>query len=91
MNSFDRSIYFPLKNKFLLSDMSDFLKENCLKFQFKDNFEIIDVSSLEQIRDKSLLFVDDTNFDLDKINLQNICLITSLSEIFDKFENNIFY
>ena len=90
MNSFDRSIYFPLKNKFLLSDMSDFLKENCLKFQFKDNFEIIDVSSLEQIRDKSLLFVDDTNFDLDKINLQNICLITSLSEIFDKFENNIF-
>lgn len=90
MDFFDRTIYFPLKNKFFLSDIESLLNEKCLGFKLINNFEVNDISSLENIRNKSLLFVDNLELDFDLIDSKNLCVFTSHNNLYEKFKNNIF-
>lgn len=87
---FDRTVYFPYKKKLFLEDIKNLLDKEYLNFNFKNNYEIKDISSIDQIRDNSILFIDNFNKDFDLTNLKNLCLITSSTELFDEFDNNIY-
>jgi len=91
MSFYDRTIYFPYKKKLFLQDIEILLKKDCLKSKFKKNLEIKDISSLSNIRENSILFIDRFNIDFDSIKSKNVSLITTSNELFNKFDDNIFF
>ena len=81
MINFDRSKFFPFKNKLNCIDLIKLLTNYLINSDIKSNFEILDISSSNNIRNNSLFFLfKDDNFSLD--NSDSILVITCNKKIY---------
>ena len=87
MNNFDRSQFFPLKNKINTSDINKILKLQILEFKNIKIFDIKEISSLNIIRDNSIIFLD-RKLDVNNFNFTNILIITNHKNIFSEFKSH---
>ena len=87
MSNFDRSIFYPKKNKILNNEISLVLKENLIDKNIKNKFFIDDVSSLKIFRDNSIIFLNDKINPLPSFHSLNVNIITNSIEIFNKYIN----
>jgi len=90
MISFVRQNFFSMKNFYNSNNIIEIINKNIINKRLNNEFKIRDISSLNIIRENSVLFLDE-NINLSKVNLNNILLITDKNEIFDnyKFKNII--
>ena len=79
MQKFKREDFFPFKKKLTLFDIVDLIKPFFLEKVISNNFQIDDISSLDHIRNNSLIFINKIT-DTDNLKSDNICLITDLKE-----------
>ncbi len=86
--NFERSNFFPYKNTYDLKKLKILLKNEILYDDFKYNFEIKDISSLSNLRDNSILFLD-TDLKLQNINDKKICVLTNVKENKNYYNNTI--
>lgn len=73
---FDRVKFFPIKNRLKLNNLTNLIGNNLLKYKISNDFEIMDISSLDSFRRRSILFVDGY-VDLTKSIDEDICIITN--------------
>ncbi|MDB0034318.1 UDP-3-O-(3-hydroxymyristoyl)glucosamine N-acyltransferase [Alphaproteobacteria bacterium] len=82
MIDFDRSKFFPLKNIFNCNDIKKLLKNYLIDGNIDNNFEILDISSFNNIKNNSIFFLfNESNFSLD--NSDTILVITYNKKIYD--------
>ena len=82
MIEFDRSKFFPLKNIFNCNDIKKLLKNYLIDGNIDNNFEILDISSFNNIKNNSIFFLfNESNFSLD--NSDTILVITYNKKIYD--------
>ena len=88
MEKFKREDFYPFKNIHDLNKIIDLIKPFILEYKIDLNFNIEDISSLENKRKNSLLFL---NIPLETINynLDNICIITDIKENLSNNYKNI--
>ena len=90
MLQFSRSNFFIKQNLLNSNDLQNVVKNNLINQRVKTNFEINEVSSLLNLRDNSILFLDkDVQFT--KSELNNVIIITNDEKLFNikKFQNII--
>ena len=87
MNDFDRSQFFPLKNIINTSDINKILKLQVLDFKNYKSFDIMEISSLNMIRNNSVIFLD-KKLDINNFNFANILIITNHENIFSHCKSN---
>jgi len=83
---FVRSNFFPYKNVYDLKKLSKLLKDEILYSNYTNNFEIKDISSLSNLKDNSLLFLE-RDIKNSKFNKKNIHVITSVEENKNYYDN----
>ena len=83
MLKFIRGNFFLIKNTIKSNNFKSIIKDNILKQRIKKNFEINEVSSLNNLRKNSVLFLDK---DL-KINFYNLDDIVFITENINFFNN----
>ena len=88
MIKFNRTNFFPQKNNIDVEFLNLILTDNLVDFKLENNFEIKNVSSLENIYSDSIIFTDQLP-DLGLINF-DLCIITNNKLKFDKKYKNIF-
>ena len=86
IDSFDRTKFFPLKNIINTSDINNILELQILNIKNDKNFNIKEISSLNMIRDNSVIFLD-KKLDLNNVNFTNILIVTNKEEVFLDYEN----
>ena len=88
MEEFKREEFYPFKNVHDLKKIIDLIKPFILDYKIGVNFNIKDISSLENIRKNSLMFL---NIPLDNIdfNSDNICIITDIKKNLSNNSKNI--
>jgi len=79
MFKFKRDSFFPIKKKFLLSEILNLINLSIIKKEISSNFEIEDISSLQYLRNNSLLFTNKT-LKNSIFESKNICVITDTDE-----------
>ena len=84
--NFDRTHFFPLKNIINTSDLNKILKSQVQNIKNDKNFDIKEISSLNIIRDNSVIFLD-KKLDLNNFNFINISIVTNDEKIFLECEN----
>ena len=84
--NFDRTQFFPLKKIINTSDINKILKSQILNIKNYKNFEIKEISSLNMIRDNSVIFLD-KKLDLNNFNFINILIVTNHEKFFLECEN----
>ena len=84
--NFKRSNFFPYKNKYYIEQLGTLLKNEILFSNTNNNFEINEISSLSNLRDNSILFVE-SDLKIDKVNDKNIHVITNINENKSNFNN----
>ena len=89
MYSFSRKNFFPIKKILTLNEIETLLKKKILKSKINHNFEINDVSSLNNLIKNSLLFLNDMSKNLNQL-LDDICVITDNENYFNNDFKNIF-
>ena len=87
---FNRDIFHIKKKEINIVSLVEIFHNFVIKSKIKNNFFIKDISSLNNLRDLSLLFLDNQNYNQTK-SLSNICVITESRDIFDNgsFDNII--
>ena len=106
MKKFIRSNFFPHKNKFSVKDLTKLIKDQILFNSLLNNFEIKDVSSLNELRDNSVIFLDryiviediknknihviSNNYE-NKSCYKNITIVEDLSLAYNLICNELFY
>ena len=87
---FNRDIFHNKKTEISINSLVEIFDDIVIDFKIKNNFFIKDISSLDSLRDSSLLFLDNHNFNQIKSS-GNICVITDIENIFYKssFDNII--
>ena len=83
MLKFTRGNFFLIKNTIKSNNFKSIIKDNILKQRIKKNFDIKEVSSLNNLRKNSVLFLDK---DL-KINFYNLDDIVFITENINFFNN----
>jgi len=83
--SFNRSIFHNKKCVIKTDSLIELFNDLIIKYKFKNHFEIYDLSSLNDLRINSLLFLDNENFNK-KINFDKTCIITSNQKIYEEKE-----
>lgn len=105
MIDFNRTDFFPFRNKIFSYDLENLFQNIVVGTYIKDNFEIKDISSLEYIRKRSIAFVfgkkDISKFEnlnvvvtdsKDNINSNNnLILVNNLNLAYKIFTNHFFY
>ena len=84
--NFIRSNFFPHKGKYDINKLSKLLKEQTLYSNYSNNFGIEEISSLSNLKDNSLLFLD-SNLKISKVNEKNIHIITDASDNKNYYKN----
>ena len=87
MLKFNRGNFFLIKNNIKSNNFKSIIKDNIIKQRIKKNFEIKEVSSLNNLRKNSVLFLDK---DL-KINFYNLDDIVFITENINFFNNNVIF
>ena len=59
MISYERNNFFPLKKKYLTKELNLLVKEDIIFTNCKNDFYIEYISSLNILRENSILFLDD--------------------------------
>ena len=88
MKNFIRTDFFPQKNKLSSSSLELLFSEFIEKKKIYDDFTIVDISSLNNFRENSVLFLDKVITDL--YIPSNILVITNKLENLRKKDKNIF-
>ena len=104
---FNREDFFSIKNQMFVDDIYKLIDKFVINFKIKNNINIKDVSSLDMIRDSSILFVNKQplliNEDTSRIliisdsnenfknNFENIFIVKNLNETYNLILNNLFY
>jgi len=87
--NFDRKNFFPLKKTLSVKDICILINKNIIDSKINDNFSIDDISSLELIRNNSVVFLNKENFNLD-IDSKKVLVISDIKlNLHHKFENFI--
>ncbi len=91
MISFVRQNFFSIKSFYNSNNIIEIINKNIINKRLNDEFKILEISSLNIIRENSILFLDD-NINLSKFNLNNVLLISAKEDIFNNNEfKNIIY
>lgn len=85
MIKFNRASFYPIKKKVFTGDMTKLFLNFIIKSNINDNFELKDLSSLDNLRDNSFLILSNL-IDIDIAN-KKVLIITSDKSIYDKFSN----
>ena len=90
MVNFNRINFFPLKNIFSSIGIPNLIQDYVFKFEIKDNFDILDISSIDYKKSNSILFLKD-NFDTKNIDIESLLVITDNEKTFNnlKIKNKI--
>ena len=83
---FNRSNFFPYKNIYDLSKVSELLKNEIIFNSILNNFDIKDISSLTNLNDNSILFLE-TDLKISTVNEKNIHVITNIKENRNYYNN----
>ena len=86
MKDFKRSNFFPLKKIFKLNKLIDLLKDEILLSKINNNFDIKDLSSLNELRDNSIIFLG-SYIEIEKIKYKNIHVISNIEKNNDLYNN----
>ncbi len=85
--NFIRSNFFPYKGIYFTNKLSKLLKDNILLNRCSNNFEIKEISSLTNLRNNSILFLEN-DLKISNVNKKNIHIFTSVNEN-ENYYNNI--
>lgn len=85
MIKFHRHNFYPKRNSILNKNVKSIIKNTIIDHRINNSFKIKDVSSLNNIKNNSLLFINKSSFDIN--NIENLCIITNDIKI---FQNNLF-
>ena len=90
MYEFNRNNFFSIKKIYRATEISKLFEKKLIKTRITNDFDILDISSLKNIKKNSFLFLDQ-EFDTKKNNIANILFITEKEIIFNNpnFENII--
>ena len=90
MLQFSRSNFFTKQNLLNSNDLQNVVKNNLINQRIKTNFEINEISSLTNLRENSILFLD-KHIQFAKSKLNNLIIITSDEKEFNnkEFQNII--
>tara|TARA_A100001011_G_scaffold304575_1_gene318939 strand:+ start:1848 stop:2831 length:984 start_codon:yes stop_codon:yes gene_type:complete len=81
MIEFNRSNFFSIKKIFKFNDLIEILNQFVIDYRLLDNFEVLDISSLNTNIEKSLLFID-KDIEISKINSNANLVITNKEKLF---------
>ena len=105
MKKFKRENFYPLKKKIKNDSLNILIKDEIIYEKIQNKFEINDVSSLKEFRNKSILFLGRerkninflskdihiiTNLEENYINLNNITLVKDLNTSYNTILNKLF-
>ena len=85
MIKFIRENFFPKKKIYSSNDISKILLKNTINEKIINNFKILDISSLNSLKENSILLLD-KKIILSEFNFKNILLITDNADIFNNNE-----
>ena len=90
MKVFNRNNFFFVKNFINSNEISNIVKKNVINKRINSIFEILDISSLNNLKEQSILFLE-KNIKLEKQNFTNMVIITNIYEVFEekKYQNII--
>jgi len=89
LKNFDRFNFYLQKNEIKCSQIDNIVGELLLSSRIGNNFYIRDISSLENLRESSILFIDNIIFENKS---KNIHIVTNNEKNFDNIKNeNIHY
>lgn len=106
MKNFNRSIFFPIKKKLSIESINELLADIILSNTINKNFDINNISSLSNIRNNSIIFVDkeikieeynDKLIHIISSNIKNknyyksITVVNNLNTAYNTILNNMFY
>ena len=87
MIKFNRGVFFPIKDKLVTKSITTLFEEDDILYHDSSiNFEISDISSLVNLRDYSLIFLE-KNISLDIDNIKNIHVISNIPENKNFYKN----
>ena len=88
MIKFKRTDFFPQKDSINIKSLNLLLNDNLIDFKLENNFDIKNISSLENIHNDSIIFANQL-LDL-KLSSFNICILTNNKLNFNEKYKNIF-
>ena len=88
MIDFIRSDFFPIKEFIDLNSLSKIFNQNLVNLKISSNFIIKDISSLNVVRNNSLVFISENKF-YEKLISKDICIISDNARILDSKYHNI--
>ena len=88
MIDFIRSDFFPIKEFIDLNSLTKTLDQNLVNLKISSNFIINDISSLNVVRNNSLVFISENKF-YEKLLSKDICIISDNARILDSKYPNI--
>ena len=107
MFSFNRDLFYPSNKIISSSDIEEIISNLVIKNRCKKKFDISDISTLENLRPKSLLFLNKKNFEIninDQIHLitdkreyldnqlyPNVTLVHDTDKAYNKLINTIYF
>ncbi len=91
MTIFERSSFNPIRNFFNSLEINRILGDYSTDFKINDEFPIHDISSIENLKNNSLIFIN-KEIHFNSLNFSNILAITNNIDIYksDIFKNMIF-
>lgn len=88
MSNFDRSDFYPFHKKISFNSFLKNYSDLILNSKNIDSFEIEDISSLDYVRNNSVLFINKDNLPINS-SKKKIQIITNSNELFAKIDKNI--
>ena len=104
---FNREHFFPVKNQMFVKDIYKLIDKLIINSKVNVNINVKDISSLDLIRDSSILFTNEhptlPNNDSSRVliisdsnetfdnNFENIFIVNNLNETYNLILNNLFY
>ena len=86
MTKFIRSDFYPKNIKLFSNDIKNLLGDLIIKNNINQKFEILEISSLKNIRNSSILFVNNIEFKLSHLK-KDLIVLTDKPDFFYKHEN----
>ncbi len=91
MNNFNRYKFFPINNNLNSKQVEPLISEFIVKKKEIDEFEIKDISSLETIKQNSIIFIG-KDLEIKNFDQKNLIFITNNEFLFDNISlKNIFF
>ena len=87
MIKFNRDVFFPIKDKIATKSITKLLPDDDILYHNSlTDFEISDISSIPNLRDESILYLE-KDINLDNVNSRNIHIISNILENKNLYEN----